>query len=80
MKKMKKILSLFTAFVLLIGMTTMVFAAAADVTLEEGTLSATLDTGNGVLIGEGTLDLTNGGTTESHCLDTEGHTSGDLCK
>ena len=78
---MKKILSLFTAFVLLIGMTTMVLATAANVSfdLDEETLSATLDTGNDVLIGEGTLDLTNGETTESHCLDTEGHTSGDLC-
>ena len=78
---MKKIITLSVMVMMFVVVMTMsVFVAAANVSLDlnEGTLSGNLDTGNGVLIGEATLDLTNVEITESHCLDTKGHTSEDL--
>jgi len=72
------VLLFWVALVLALVLPTFVFAGAT-VTFDDGTVTGTLDTDNGVLVGEGSLDTTTGETTESHCLTTQGHTSGDLC-
>ena len=69
----------WAVLILALALPIVALGAAANVSLDSGVISGTLDTGNGVLVGEVSFDTTTGEFTESHCLSTPGHTSGDIC-